>query len=71
MTRMSDGDEDAREKKENAAAYLAGALKYIEFIQIRLERAAVVQSGLLNPALDDLNTIKTKLSKAQRIISQF
>lgn len=68
MPRMSDAKEQARERYENALACMAAALLHLELVELRIERAARQQPGLLGPALDEIDTIKSKLSKAQKYI---
>lgn len=68
MTRMSDDHEGAREQIENALALMAHAKKLIELVEIRVDRAAISQRNLLEPAQSDLKQIVSKLNQAQRVL---
>lgn len=68
MTRMTDGEEGTREKIENALALMAHAKKLIELVEIRVDRAAISQRSLMEPAQSDLEQIKSKLNQAQRVL---
>jgi hypothetical protein len=58
------------ERHETALGALAHARALLELVRARVEVAAPRMSGLLSPAIDDLDRVEKEIIKAQERIAE-